>query len=226
MNFKSGQFIALVVLSTSVAASSAKADLVVNGSFEDPIIGTGYINQTSPTNFPGWTITTNNVDIVNPVLQWGPGAVAADRIQVLDLVGYGSTGGIAQVVRTKIGTVYDLRFAYSNNPGGSPTPTSDALVQLSGGASLSTDVTHGGATTSNLNWYYYSYDFTATGTSTTLSFTENDHPGCCNGGVLLDAVSISAVPEPATWAMMVLGFFGIGFMAYRRKTGAGSLRLA
>jgi len=27
----------------------------------------------------------------------------------------------------------------------------------------------------------------------------------------------SAVPEPSTWAMMVLGFAGIGFMAYRRK---------
>jgi PEP-CTERM motif len=29
--------------------------------------------------------------------------------------------------------------------------------------------------------------------------------------------SISAVPEPSTWAMMILGFAGIGFMAYRRK---------
>jgi hypothetical protein len=27
----------------------------------------------------------------------------------------------------------------------------------------------------------------------------------------------SAVPEPSTWAMMILGFAGIGFMAYRRK---------
>lgn len=27
----------------------------------------------------------------------------------------------------------------------------------------------------------------------------------------------AAVPEPATWAMMILGFFGVGFMAYRRK---------
>ena len=26
-----------------------------------------------------------------------------------------------------------------------------------------------------------------------------------------------AVPEPSTWAMMILGFFGLGFMAYRRK---------
>jgi hypothetical protein len=27
----------------------------------------------------------------------------------------------------------------------------------------------------------------------------------------------AAAPEPATWAMMVVGFFGIGFLAYRRK---------
>jgi len=30
----------------------------------------------------------------------------------------------------------------------------------------------------------------------------------------------SAVPEPSTWAMMMLGFLGVGFMAYRRKNGA------
>jgi hypothetical protein len=30
--------------------------------------------------------------------------------------------------------------------------------------------------------------------------------------------SASAAPEPSTWAMMILGFCGIGFMAYRRKS--------
>jgi len=34
----------------------------------------------------------------------------------------------------------------------------------------------------------------------------------------------SAVPEPATWAMMVLGFLGLGFMAHRRK-GSDLFRL-
>jgi hypothetical protein len=29
--------------------------------------------------------------------------------------------------------------------------------------------------------------------------------------------AVSAVPEPSTWAMMILGFCGVGFMAYRRK---------
>jgi CHRD domain/PEP-CTERM motif len=29
---------------------------------------------------------------------------------------------------------------------------------------------------------------------------------------------LAAVPEPSTWAMMLLGFAGVGFMAYRRKS--------
>jgi hypothetical protein len=31
-------------------------------------------------------------------------------------------------------------------------------------------------------------------------------------------VITAAVPEPSTWAMLILGFAGIGFMAYRRKS--------
>jgi PEP-CTERM motif len=39
------------------------------------------------------------------------------------------------------------------------------------------------------------------------------NPGSWNG-----PAGISAVPEPSTWAMMILGFAGVGFMAYRRKS--------
>jgi hypothetical protein len=35
-----------------------------------------------------------------------------------------------------------------------------------------------------------------------------------------------AVPEPSTWAMMLLGFCGLGFMAYRRKQNGQAFRLA
>jgi hypothetical protein len=34
-------------------------------------------------------------------------------------------------------------------------------------------------------------------------------------------VAMGAVPEPATWAMMVLGFVGLGFLARRRKSRLG-----
>jgi hypothetical protein len=37
--------------------------------------------------------------------------------------------------------------------------------------------------------------------------------------------AVSAVPEPSTWAMMVLGFCGLGFMAYRKKNFAASRRI-
>jgi PEP-CTERM motif len=38
--------------------------------------------------------------------------------------------------------------------------------------------------------------------------------------------TISSVPEPSTWAMLILGFAGIGFMAYRRKNKPIMFRLA
>nr|WP_063993597.1 PEP-CTERM sorting domain-containing protein [Bradyrhizobium sp.] len=60
----------------------------------------------------------------------------------------------------------------------------------------------------------YNYSFTYNGLTTALQF---------DGGTITGV--ITAVPEPATWAMMTLGFFGLGFIAYRRRTGA-SLRLA
>jgi hypothetical protein len=42
-----------------------------------------------------------------------------------------------------------------------------------------------------------------------------------------DGVGIApAVPETSTWAMMVLGFMGVGFLAYRRKPNGPSLRIA
>ena len=42
---------------------------------------------------------------------------------------------------------------------------------------------------------------------------------CCSANDVSVTVTMSAaVPEPSTWAMMILGFMGVGFMAYRRKS--------
>jgi hypothetical protein len=37
--------------------------------------------------------------------------------------------------------------------------------------------------------------------------------------------AVAPVPEPSTWAMMILGFLGVGLLAYRRN-GSFSLRIA
>lgn len=42
----------------------------------------------------------------------------------------------------------------------------------------------------------------------------------------IDQVNLSAVPEASTWAMMILGFLGVGLIAYRRKTVDIGLRVA
>jgi hypothetical protein len=42
----------------------------------------------------------------------------------------------------------------------------------------------------------------------------------------LAADPVTAVPEPGTWAMMILGFAGVGFMAYRRRDQGSAFRFA
>jgi hypothetical protein len=47
------------------------------------------------------------------------------------------------------------------------------------------------------------------------------------GGASTIFVNVApAVPEPSTWAMLLIGFAGVGFMAYRRKQNGLALRLA
>jgi hypothetical protein len=43
------------------------------------------------------------------------------------------------------------------------------------------------------------------------------NPATTSFAVGLNGEQVAAVPEPSTWAMMILGFAGLGFMAYRRK---------
>jgi hypothetical protein len=38
--------------------------------------------------------------------------------------------------------------------------------------------------------------------------------------------SVGAIPEPSTWAMMILGFAGVGFMTYRRRNQSAALSAA
>jgi hypothetical protein len=51
--------------------------------------------------------------------------------------------------------------------------------------------------------------------------------GIGSDGVVRGTLTIAvAVPEASTWAMMILGFFNVGFMAYRRKQNGPALRVA
>jgi hypothetical protein len=76
-----------------------------------------------------------------------------------------------------------------------------------------------GAPGSFSGWMKASFTFKADATSEVLSFLAVGTPA--GGNVppfaLLDGVSLTAVPEPSTWAMMLVGFGGLGYAAYRRR---------
>jgi PEP-CTERM motif-containing protein len=62
--------------------------------------------------------------------------------------------------------------------------------------------------------------FTANGVMPTGFFTNDD--GSTGTIRYIDGgfAAVSAVPEPSTWAMMLIGFAGIGLVAYRRQRRA------
>jgi hypothetical protein len=72
-----------------------------------------------------------------------------------------------------------------------------------------------GTFTPTLSWTQVTETFVAL-SATPLVFAGTILDGDHSSGI--DNITISAVPEPSTWAMMILGFFGVGFAAYRRKS--------
>jgi hypothetical protein len=69
-------------------------------------------------------------------------------------------------------------------------------------------------------WELVSMDFIATAETETLSFLawgDNGNETNLPPTVFLAGVnSPSLIPEPSTWAMMVLGFVGLGFVGRRQ----------
>ncbi|TRW15092.1 PEPxxWA-CTERM sorting domain-containing protein [Glacieibacterium frigidum] len=66
-------------------------------------------------------------------------------------------------------------------------------------------------------WRNESFRFTATEASHILRFWATGGPGGLPPFALLDGVSITAVPEPATWGLLITGFAMVGVAARRRR---------
>jgi hypothetical protein len=198
---------ALAIATLGFASQALATEYLVNGGFENQTFpGTSsYYNlgqdYAVPADF-GWTVSNGNVDIIS-YQSYGPAPSASSGLYGLDLVGYGSTGEISQTFNTVFGRTYNVSFDYKANSG---------LPGLT--AAVLTNETLVGSVTGGSTWAHYSGEFTGTGGPVT--FALNETYGYSNGGVFLDNVSVSAVPEPATWVMMLLGFGGLGFAGYRR----------
>jgi hypothetical protein len=195
--------VAALALGASVQSSSAA--IVLQDNFEGSTAQGNWAGDSvfrsipQPGNVQGFP----SVDLV------GPGffpelAFSGNSVDLDGSTGAGNnpTGQLQSVASFGLGD-YTVTFMLSGNQRGFPEQTT--VVSL-GNQSFSVTPTDD---------IYHAYSFTFLGTSGQLSFLDNG-PSNFRGN-LLDNVVLSAVPEPSTWAMMILGFAGIGFMAYRRS---------
>jgi choice-of-anchor C domain-containing protein len=195
-----------------MAAGAAGAATFTNGSFENASVDPGGAFVTllaGSTAIDGWTVTGDSIDYIGGY--WQP----QDGSRSIDLSG-NAPGGVSQTFDTLVGHSYLVNFFLAGNPDGG-TGAKVAISSATGGPSQSNTFLVGGSNTrADMGWQAYQYHFVATGASTTLTFSSaTDTPY----GPALDNVSVAGVPEPAEWALMLVGFGGLG-AAMRRKRAA------
>lgn len=187
MNKKSGLSAAAIVMAAMTAfASPAQANLVTNGGFE-----TG--------DFSSWTQTGDS--IFDGVVCPGPDAsVHAGNCSAFFGSPLGSSG-IEQTLNVGSGMVWNLSFA----------------LRADGAVPSSFSVLFGGQTLLSLidpaagDYMRYEFSGVTTAEDMTLSFDFSNAAGY----LFLDDVAVTAVPEPATTALIGAGLAGL--LLWRRR---------
>jgi hypothetical protein len=207
----------IVVSTLLFSAGAANAAIVGNGDFAAGLSGW---TQSGSGTTPGIGITvvttggTNTTGFGDNVPNYNGTTSAAFFV---DDIAHES---LFQSVQLTGGVAYALNFGLFATQSGAANPFEFSLT-----SSVETIFSAINTNTTVLpvgQWNGYTYTFTA---PTTASFTlDFDFASGSTPAkdVLLADVSISAVPEPSTWAMMILGFLGLGFLGYRKSSGSSN----
>ncbi len=183
--------------------------------------GTPTVGLT-PANYPGATNSSGG----DSVKLWGPKNGSNNGFTTASPTGgnfiasdpaynqgpiYQSIGGLT------IGTDYLLTFywAAAQQYGFDGATTESWTVTF--GTQAYTTLTVNNANHGFVPWMKETVMFRAKANTQTLSFMANGGPNGLPPFALLDGVSLFAVPEPATWAVLLGAVVGIGSVTRRRR---------
>jgi hypothetical protein len=209
----------VLALVASVAFSTwshhAQAAVVLSDNFTS-------MGQVPTANFSGDSVFTSipspsvagsaSVDLVGSVNgSFFPNLAPSATLDAVDLdgsegTGFSPSGDLQSNMSLSTGN-YVVSFLLAGNMRGAPPQTTTISI---GSQSF--------ALTLPSSQGYTLFTHTFNNASGDLSFVESG-PASQQGSLLAD-VSVSTVPEASTWAMMVLGFAGLGFAGYRRARRA------
>ena len=200
--------VAAAVLLAGLASPASWANLVVNGDFEADAIGNGGLGAGPPPGFgfdyraslTGWTVAAppNGVVLFNNLYRAVGGGSQSLQLENPD-------NYIEQSITTVSGQKYALTFDLA-----SYVPPGVSTLEVE----IGSDPTLFFAGTSD--YVTYSVVFTATSTSTLIHFENGDAVGAPSTYPHIDDISVTAIPEPGSLALVSLALAGFG-IARRRK---------
>jgi hypothetical protein len=206
------RFLVAMAAAVMPLVSAAQTNLVTNGSFENYT----QANQTWSTyaSGNGWTTGAAGLEIRNNVA-----GTAADGKNFAEL-DTAQNSSIYQDISTVIGQEYVLTFSYANRTG--VAVSSNGLGWSFGDLVGSTPDLAYNSTGDNA-WSTFSVTWTATSELTRLSFSAKGTSD--SYGSSLDNIRVvssggqppSAVPEPATSGLMLIGLGALAGVRRRRQ---------
>lgn len=212
MNLRS--FVVGGALALAVFAAPIKADAALVGQTGGAAAGAGPFSLLDVSGLDGGSTATLS----------GTYTIQVDDQPFADIPKGNVLSFLAVEAAQSATLTFTTALSYLSFLWGSPDTYNQLTVNTNWGshsfdvANLSFAVTNGDQTFSQ------SVEFFASAGEVIQSITFYNNPNINSFEVA--NFTVTAVPEPATWAMMLLGFAGLGFAAYRRKSAGRAVRLA
>ncbi len=196
-----------IALPLCLTTSTLQADLIVNGSFENPELP-GH-TWTVFQSIPGWDRTVgHSIEVQNRLLGDSP----FFGYQLVELDSYANSG-MAQQIPTVAGQIYQLSFAYSPRPSVS---TASNGIEVYFDNVLIDSMAENGVGLPDTSWSVRQYNVVASGSTSSLEFRATGISDSFGGYV--DDVRFVAVSVPDHSSTLALfGLALLGLAAMRRK---------